>query len=600
MVRSFGKEPLGGMFPKDLLYSQLEFANNNDLIAKGSYVLNKLYQINTFNARSGELQSSISSKEFFISMAIFPDGKTLLAESSNAGSTSALSIYDLITGKKKSVLATGINDQYVAISPDGEYIAMAGSNRKISLFEAASGKKLYEEQIGFETIRNVAFSPDGKTIITGGGKEITLFHAPTGLKIKRITCSSSIKAIDTYGKLLAVGLENGNVLVYDNLFEQAKEIKEITPGPNSAKLAFANLSSKPMIVFERGIHQARVPAVKYSKDGSQIITASWDKTIRIWDAKDGSQQRVIRVPAWEGMEGQIFSMDLSADNKYIIVAGASLGIRNEVKTSDYIGEYVLLIDFLTGKILDAQGVHKQTIQSIAFSPDGNYAVSGGGEVDSRVVVFKIDKTKNKLIKTAERNMAETSKNYYPSCEERGFFGGLCSDRIIGVAFVPSTNEVISIDMLGMLMKYTKNLTGYKLIGESLNRKSAGSLGKISNNAMFRVLSVDPKGRFVAAGDNSGLVTLFDLKNTLPQDLAKGKSYEKKLINIPSFGDHLMAIEISPNGKKLAIATDNKINVYPIDLTSTPKNLSVPSIQIKHKEDDRNEPRRMLYMGFSNG
>jgi len=584
MIRSFGKEPLSGMFPKDLLYSQLEFANDTDLIAKGAYVLGNLYQINTFNAHSGEKLSSISSKEFFISMAVFPDGETVLAESSNYGGTSALSIYDLGTGQKKDVLATGINDQYVAVSPNGKHIAMAGSNRKLSLFDVVSGLKLYEQQIGFETIKNVVFSPDGQTIITAGGKDISLFHTQTGIKIKTITCESTITSLDTYGKLLAVGFENGKVSVYNTLFELVKEIKAITPAANSAKLAFANLSSEPMIVFERGIHQARVPAVKYTKDGSQIITASWDKTIRIWDAKTGNQQRVIRVPAWEGMEGQIFSMDLSADNKYIITAGASLGIRNEVKTSDYIGEYVLLIDFLTGKILDVQGVHKQTIQSIAFSPDGNYVVSGGGETDSRVVVFKVDKSKSKLVKTAERDMAEASKGFYPSCEERGFFGGLCSNRIIGVAFVPGSNEVVSIDMLGMLIKHSKDMSSFKLIGESLNRKSAGSLGKISNNAMFRVLTVDPKGRYVAAGDNSGLVTLFDLKNTVAKALVRGKSFEKKLISIPSFGNHLMAMETSPDGSKLAIATDNKINIYPIDLTSTPKNISVPTIQFSHKED----------------
>ncbi|MFY0627770.1 MAG: caspase family protein [Reichenbachiella sp.] len=359
---------------------------------------------------------------------------------------------------------------------------------------------------------------------------------------------------------------------------------QVSHGQNAVNSHFDALGAPSMIVFERGIHQARVPTVSYSADGKEIVTASWDKTIRIWDAENGRLKRVIRVPAWKGAEGQIFTMEVSPDKKFIIAAGYSLGTRNLQKSEDYIGDYVLLLDYQTGQVLDAQGVHKQTIQQIAFSSDGQYVVSGGGDLDSRVIVFRLDKSHKKLVKIAERNMAHASQKYYPSCAERDFIGGLCSNRVLGVDFVPETHEVLSIDILGMLMKHSPDLSSVKMMGESLNRKTAGSLGKISDNAMFRLLEVDPKGRYVAAGDYSGLVTLYDLNNNSSKPLTKGSSFEKALIRIPSFGKLLMDVAISSNGEQIALATDNKIQVYKIDLKGGLKTISEPIMNMEHKED----------------
>ncbi len=585
VLNSFAKNPNGGFLPKDLSYTHLAFKNDQELVALGNYVISQYYQINTFDISSGTKRQTIRSDEFYVSMAMFPDKKRVVASAANYQQKSWLAIIDLET-KEKKVLATSLDDQYVAVSNDGKHVASGGMKDKLLLFDAASGQKIYEKQSGFSKIKNVAFSDDDRFIVTASQFDLVVWDKNSGQKLDSRKLPADINSLDVHGKLLAVGLGNGQVKIYDNLFDQqtSQPVNQSTSKTTIGQFAFDALGQEPMIVFERGIHQARVSAVSYSKDGTEIVTASWDKTIRIWDAESGRMKRVIRVPAWKGSEGQIFTMEVSPDKKFIIAAGFSLGIRDQSQSEDYIGDYVLLLDYQTGEVLDAQGAHKQTIQRIAFSSDGNYVVSGAGDLDSRVIVFKLDRAQKKLIKHAERNMADLSGNFYPSCSDRNFMGGLCSDQIMSVGFVPGTNEVVSIDVLGMLIKQPLNLSSFKLMGESLNRKTAGSLGRISDNAMFRLLEVDPKGRYVAAGDYSGLVTLYDLKNTTPKSLTKGQSYEKALINIPSFGDLLMAMAISPNGDKIALATDNKINVYDISLTGTPKNLSAPSKSFEHKED----------------
>ncbi|MCK9450422.1 MAG: caspase family protein [Bacteroidales bacterium] len=583
LLNSFGKNPNGGFMSKELTYTGLNFKSNDELVALGNYVLSGYYQINRFNVQYGAKITTIRSDEFFISMDLFPDKKSVVASAANFEGKSWLGIVNLET-KEKKILATALDDQYVAVSHDSKYLVSGGKDGKITLFDVASGQKIFEQQIGFSKIKNVVFSDDDRFIVSGSQFDLVVWDKNSGAKLNAFKMTANINDFDANGDLLAVALGDGRIIIYDDLFKQeTAELIQATQ-KTAGQYAFDVLDTEPMIVFERGIHQARVPAVGYTKDGKEIVTASWDKTIRIWNAENGRLKRTIRVPAWKGAEGQIFTMEVSPDKKFIIAAGYSLGIRNQTQTEDYIGDYVLLLDYTTGEVLDAQAAHKQTIQRIAFSSDGSYVVSGGGELDSRVIVFKLDHLKKKLIKFAERDMADASANFYPSCAERNFIAGLCSDQIMSVGFVPGTNEVLSIDILGMLMKQPTNLSSFKLIGESLNRKSAGSLGKISDNAMFRLLEVDPLGKYVAAGDYSGLVTLFELNNTVVKELVKGKSYEKALIHIPSFGQLLMAMAISPKGDKIALAADNKVQVYEINLDGTPKNLSSPFLSFEHKED----------------
>lgn len=133
---------------------------------------------------------------------------------------------------------------------------------------------------------------------------------------------------------------------------------------------FNNLAEPPELVIENGTHFEYVQAVKYTRDGKEIVTASWDKTIRIWDAVNGKLIRTIRTPAYTGIEGQIFTMDLSPDNKYIAVAGSSVGEAFNTRRENFEGHYILLIDYKTGKILDSAPDYGQSIYSVIFSPDG--------------------------------------------------------------------------------------------------------------------------------------------------------------------------------------------------------------------------------------
>jgi WD40 repeat protein len=69
-------------------------------------------------------------------------------------------------------------------------------------------------------------------------------------------------------------------------------------------------------------HTRHVRSASFSPDGSRIVTASWDKTAKVWDAKTG-----IELVTLNGHTGSVTSAGFSADGSRIITISADGTVR---------------------------------------------------------------------------------------------------------------------------------------------------------------------------------------------------------------------------------------------------------------------------------
>ena len=112
-------------------------------------------------------------------------------------------------------------------------------------------------------------------------------------------------------------------------------------------------------------HAERVRSVAYSPDGRRIVTASWDKTARIWDAETGRE-----ILQLQGHTDRVWSAAFSLDGKRVVTASHDKTAR--------------VWDAETGKQLLMLSGHLDRVNSAAFSPDGRQIVTASYDKTARV------------------------------------------------------------------------------------------------------------------------------------------------------------------------------------------------------------------------
>jgi RNA polymerase sigma factor (sigma-70 family) len=112
-------------------------------------------------------------------VAFSPDGRFV------AACGNALRLLDVGTGLESwNVKADDVMTHCLAFSPDGKHIVTGGDNKSVKLWETASGKLLKTWEGHGSSVHAVAFSPDGTIVASGGGNELFLWPVP-GAKAKQ-------------------------------------------------------------------------------------------------------------------------------------------------------------------------------------------------------------------------------------------------------------------------------------------------------------------------------------------------------------------------------------------------------------------------------
>jgi len=164
------------------------------------------------------------------------------------------------------------------------------------------------------------------------------------------------KAAELYQK----AADQGNATAQKNLGALHKKGKDVKKDPNKAILR-----------LDTGGHTAQITDVIASKS-EEIITASHDKTIRVWNSETGKEKRKILGLIEKGNEGMIFAIALSPDEKYLAVGGY---LKNNV---------IRIYNYSKGKLIKILKSHTNGVTDLSFSSDGRYLISGSFDKTAKI------------------------------------------------------------------------------------------------------------------------------------------------------------------------------------------------------------------------
>jgi WD40 repeat protein len=241
----------------------MTFAPSGKVLAVGETVLNAMRaqfgkgaeemeaRIQLWNAATGgKLREFPAHKYCVNSLAFAPDGRTL---ASTGWSDKSISLWDAETGKRLFELPCASSSGVVKFSPDGKVLAwtnnLAGG---ISLWEMAS-KKLRRQYQGHATaIHTLAFTPDGKTLVSGSMDTTALVWDVTGLRTALPPLLSEARLLSLWRRLASSDAADAGRSIWSFTADPKRSTEFLAvqlrqlPGPYSPQIvkSVADLDSK--------------------------------------------------------------------------------------------------------------------------------------------------------------------------------------------------------------------------------------------------------------------------------------------------------------------------------------------------------------------
>ncbi len=174
-----------------------------------------------------------------------------------------------------------------------------------------------------------------------------------------------------------------------------------TVSPSQAKLSKGPQPQKNTLFICSG-HSSRVASVAWSPNGTYLASASYDKTVRLWDASNGQH-----IQTYRGHSGRVNAVVWSPDSSRFVSASDDGSVRIWNTTSKNppfifsehagkvtavawspdgsriasagVNKVVLVWDAASGRILFTFNKHSEEVTSLAWSPNGTSIASGSDD-----------------------------------------------------------------------------------------------------------------------------------------------------------------------------------------------------------------------------
>jgi WD40 repeat protein len=211
----------------------------------------------------------------------------------------------------------------------------------------------------------MAFSPDGKNLVTGGNHELTVWESATGKLTKRLRTRAErahAMVFHSDGNLIVAGGrpgQEGDIRVYD--LRAAGKIE--------GSVTLLDGVSDPKVMKKQLLDSDdSVLCLVLSPDGNLLGAGGCDRTIRVWDVSAGAasaklEQTIDNHADW------IFGLAFDAEGNQLLSASRD-------KTAK-------IWDLLQKESVTTFPEHQAIVYGVAWSKDGKLAYSAGADKQLR-------------------------------------------------------------------------------------------------------------------------------------------------------------------------------------------------------------------------
>jgi WD40 repeat protein len=238
-----------------------------------------------------------------------------------------------------------------ALSPGGEIFAVAehdnGIKQTIQLWNTRTGQKLHTLRRHDNLINSVAFSPDGKRLVSAGDdSRMCLWDVQSGQKLfdKAIPCDS-VTFSPTGSNLTALGTD-GRICLFD-----AADLKEIRRW---------SLVEEPL------------QGLASSGDGTLLASRS-PQAVHVWHVASGKEYRRLSVEIYKG------NFALSPDGRYVATTHGEYQALPGGGTQEV--WKIEVWELASGRVVWHSAVPEGWFWCLAFASDGRTLATGSGNSD---------------------------------------------------------------------------------------------------------------------------------------------------------------------------------------------------------------------------